>query len=734
MRRIVLESFKLLFAGSLLFALFILGSQFFGRPDLKAKAGMLTPAWLVSDDSLDRWVRTAVVRERLHQKGWKSTVEGVVSRGFPGQRLASWSEQILLGRISLGRWMDSSPWIFPEIELMPLNGVEGAFENFFFISVDPQAPDPSRVLFHELGHLYLLFSLLPGLPVDCPRWFNEGLAEEVSDKLASNSVSRWDFQAIPRNMVVPFQELSSSFGKSGSFTEFQAQHAFRLFLDRFGWGGVRRVTRGLSGGRPFRSVFLMEFGFPPERFSETVARDFSKTRILENLPPQEFSKRLQMMAAFLSPPEILPLLSILPDSALSPEDRAKIEKRVRVAETRRCLARGLPEEALGWLGKAAQGGGVDPETRFLVGECKRMLFEKGRETSQQLDSRPERSGWLGVLIVLISGLLAVRAYRWFRARMFPPLALAWEIRDRSNLVFRFLVLILVLLGGGWFFRFIIIGAGPYIGFPVDDDHSRIILAENLVVLLWTALFFFFSAEGPTRSRWLPEASVSGAPPLRTDGVSVSGAPPLRTDGVSVSGAPTLLTGATPRYSFSMALMVLSGFCGSLAFVSPALGGWQPSGLPLGERLISFMVFLAISGAFGLAFWKTVQSWMNQVTSPDKWFPALGYGLFRAGLSASFPETLFTVAFGRVLSGYLNLGGSWVGVMVADVLFAAPHFLLVTNGFPSQDPLGGAFWGPRLGWWAWGIPLLGAFFLLWKGGMFAPPSSDIIVREDSGKDG
>ena len=580
---------------------------------------------------------------------------------------------------SLAQLLPGSPPL-PVIELRALYDSHGHFDNPFALAIDSESDEPLRTVMHELTHLYLLWALIPGLPVDCPRWLNEGLAEHVSGKAMHDADGWGKYAMVRQSSLVDLDAVSPAFSWPGHEVEWHARDAVAMLLDRHGDKTLRRLINGLRLARPFHSVYPIVTGQPLDSFASAWKQQFIRQRVLENQTRAEVSSRLQWLAKNRGFVEMQILLNGLSTSFLADEEQKSLISQARIYEAQKCLDKGQLFEAPGWLRK------VDPD---LPGnEAVRGLIAKARQSYSAIDLEagaarrpmPEKLHYDGfsrliawVLAAVVSALL-VTGYTVLRPKLTARLKRCW-LSHSSGTAFRWLVVSLTGLAGSWFLRFLVISMIPYGGLAALSDLHRIILAETLCIILWMALAWQIG-------RWNFEPADQQA---------------------AVSAADI-----RPRIGASADLAIFL----AVGIISPLLAvfqaGWRPMGFEAAQTLFSAMLFLAGSAAFGLVVWEAAIQWNRGRGSTLG--PALLYALFRGGLAADPYGSLFALVAGWRLVELARNTRQVPLAILGDILLCGPALLLCTGWFPACDPVGGYWYGSgnAVIWW---LPAAIVLFLL-----------------------
>ena len=389
---------------------------------------------------------------------------------FVGEDDDAWLYDIEKSVKRLAQLLPGSPPL-PVIEVRELYDSHGNFTNPFSLAINSDSDEPVRTVVHELTHLYLLWALIPGFPVDCPRWLNEGLAEHVSGE-AMNDAEGWGkYAMVRRSSLVDLDEVSPAFSWQGREVEWQARDAVAMLVEQHGEKTLHRLINGLRLARPFHSVYPIVTGKPLDSFAAAWKEKFTRERVLESQARSEISSRLLWLAKHRGFVELQPLLQGLSARYLAGEEQSALTSQARMYEANKSLAKDSHLEALGWLRR------VDPDVPG--NEALRVLIEEARQSKLAIEPSAEpvkrvvsekysfdSAGYLlaWVLAVLCSGLL-VAGYTILRPKLAVRLKRCWQ-SPSSGVAFRWLVVGLTGLVGAWFLRFLVISlrrSGSFVG-------------------------------------------------------------------------------------------------------------------------------------------------------------------------------------------------------------------------------------------------------------------------------
>jgi len=647
MKKTFSEAFKVAILAVIFLPTIAVLAQFLGLSDLAELAYVNSPALIFSDDQIDKAVWMAEERRNLRQTGQRLQEDGLRIIAHHGLDLTSWQKQFKNAHRVFTENLDSKP-VIPVLEFRKMYGVEGSFENLLSIGIDPDGEDALRTMIHELSHVYLLWAFFLGMPIDCPRWLNEGMAESMADALIDGSPHRQAAEMTMEKSVVAFKDLSPAFSWNGYFVDLQAKHAFCFLLRKVGWDGIRRIIAGLKRARPFRSVFQVEFGYPVAKFEQECLDDFLQNRVISRLSKKNIEERLFKLVSYQSAVELIPLIREAEKLCLTASAAQHLMIVTKIREAKKCLARGNPCEAMGWLQNIQRTD--NPQAAELVDEIHSEITHAAPNL-QRIKARPLRRGMIGIVVSLLFGVVSIKLYRRFRACIKPWLCDAWYPGEMSNLWFRWSVVIFFSMGSAWFIRFLIVAFFPYAGIGGLSDYSRILLAELCVVLSWLGLAWQFE-------KWdLKISREKSQHPSSSDAGS------------------------------SVALI-------AIAVIPPvyiaSCNGWTQSGISLDETVTAALVLLANTAALGRLIWNMCGRWSRIFPLMNPLFPAFGYAIARVGFFIESPKFIFAFLLGFLLVKKANSSGNLLSCISTDYFCLLPNFVLIVSYFPAQDPLGGYF--------------------------------------------
>ncbi|HOT28757.1 MAG TPA: hypothetical protein PLU72_11250 [Candidatus Ozemobacteraceae bacterium] len=653
---------------------------FLGLDTPAERAWLLSPSAVVSDQRLDDAVTGLRVRRRLEMTGVRATVEGfgLVGRADPGRK--ELAAALATAAVEIRSRLGPIPF-HPTVVLQELETSEGRFQDFFHVSVDPTRDEPVRVLAHELVHLHLLWALLPGFPVDCPRWFNEGMAEELSasiteGRLRTGKHNGFDRELIPPGALIPLAELAPAFSGDGDFIEVQARLAFSLLRDQVGEHGIRRVVEGLRRARPFRSVLQIVCGRSLERLEreyETLLRNRVDAGFL---PPEEVVKRLEWHVEYRPGGRTVELVSRCAPAIGNATASAILEK-IRLVLAEKCMNAGRPEEAAGWLAPLARAG--VPETRERLETARLAAKRASASPAEPLPPRPVRNEGAGWILSFGLTFLLVVFYRRMRVLVAALVDVWWKSRSAGALTLRWVTLLGSTFGAAWLLRLLTVGFLPYAGVDVGDDRGRIILAEALVVISWLAL-------------------------ARTFG-RIGGA-----DGVAVR--ETLMQTSSRRYDDDTNPVTWGVLCVSAwipAMAAATFAGWERTENGFSDLGLTILINITAGLAFWTLFGRVTRTWPGRNAGGGAWWIAFAYALFRSGLGGDPGAWVAALGVGRRLAGVNGRFRSVFSAVALDLAWTAPHIVLVCGWFPAQDPIGGLFLAAPPGILPWILPVLAAWW-------------------------
>jgi len=626
-----------------------------------------------------REIKVGDLRIRLQNGhlGRELPAERIISGSYANADAKLWAADLNAALARLIKLLPGSPPL-PVIEVHELYDSHGYFNNLFALAINSDSDEPLRTIVHELTHLYLLWAMIPGLPVDCPRWLNEGLAEHLSGE-AMRDEHDWEKYAMVRQRtLVDLDEVSPAFSWPGYAVEWHARDAVAMFLDRHDEATLHRLINGLRLARPFHSVYAIVTGQPFESFSADWKEEFSRRRVLENQSKADVLARLTWLAENRGFVEVQILLWSLPVRWLSREEQTALLDRARKFEADRCDARGDYLEAMGWMRRSS------PKVHWKDALWKKVASSWNSLAAVEPSSgniwkpKPEKPpfneveqffAWL--LSILVCGLI-VAGYSAVRARLAVKLQHYW-LSPVAGTTCRWLVVGITGLAGGWFLRFLVVSMIPYAGLAALSDLHRIMLGEVLVVILWLALAWQLD-------RW---NSQSGE-------------------------VQTRLTTVEPQSGAGVHLLTFL----VIGIVPPLLasyqGGWRVMGIEAAQVWFAAILFMASTAAFGLVVWQAAILWKAGPGSNVG--PVLVYALFRGGLAADPYGSLFALVAGWQLVRLARRTQSPAVAILGDLLLCGPAMLLCTGWFPACDPIGGYWYGggSAIIWW---LPAAIALFLL-----------------------
>lgn len=688
MRRL-LTFFLLLVPALLFFPVLGLLAQFSGNLQLAAFAYERSSSWIVSSSEVERLNYEAAAQQELQLSGT------LFQAGPLKLRLATdasdltvnmWQQSAICAVNELSRLLPGNPPM-PMVETRRLYDNYGRMDSFFYLAVDPYGDEPLRTMTHELTHLYLLWALIPGLPIDCPRWLNEGLAELVSGDLAGDA-GGWKHAAmIGAENLVSLHVVSPAFSWPDRQVEWHAREATALLIELHGEEVFRGLIRGLRFARPFYSVYPILTGCTYESFERNWLEAMNRNRVAENLPAAEIASRTQWIAENRRLFELQYLLADLPEGLLSKEEKKRLTGLAKLNEARGSFAAGRFNIALGLLnGVAAKTPGF-AELHAQVIDAIQQDRSRDESPPPAKVSSESSSGFyshirqlhpvFAWLVAILAAIFFATCYSLARRKLLPWLINLWAGSGKSGLNFRWLVAGFIGLAGSWFLRFLIVSMIPYSGLAAISDLHRVILAEAAAVIFWLALAWQLN-------RWDRKEAGAERPAVNFSG--------------SISGGRLLF--------FSL-----------IAAVPPFLisweNGWSRIAFSPVQQLLACLVLIASAGAFSLSVWGAAMRWNSRSENENHAGPALIYALFRGGLAADPWGSLFALFAGYRISQIVTRSHSiWQG-FIADILLMLPALLLCTGWFPVIDPVAGIWRGnsspviwwiiPALVLWCWQIP-------------------------------
>lgn len=648
---------------------------FLGLDFLAERAWLLTPSTIVGDQRLDEAVTALRVRHRLEQTGVRETVEGFGLVGRDDSERKGLAGSLATAAVEISVRLGPIP-LHPTVVLQELETSEGRFQDFFHVSVDPTRDEPARVLAHELVHLHLLWALLPGLPVDCPRWFNEGMAEDLSALIAEGGLEAgrgdgFDRELIPSGAFVPLARLAPAFSREGDSVEVQARLAFCLLQGQVGELGIRQLIAGLRRARPFRSVLQIACGRSLERLEADYEATLRSRTDVGSLPPDEVLKRLEWQAEHRPGGRTIELVSRCA-SVIGNATAGAILEKIRFSLAERCMKTGRDAEAVGWLAPLARAGVPGAQERL---EIARLAAKRSPvATSEALPPRPLRSEGIGWILSIGITILLVVLYRRMRGRVVALVGLWWNSRSFCALALRWVSLLGCAFGGAWFLRLLIVGFLPYAGADLGDDRGRIVLAEALIVISWLALARTFGRAG-----WNGKRSAGTAPEQIASN--------WRFD---------------ERYTAKWVAICLTAWVPALT--AAACAGWERTENGVMDLCLTIVVHISAGVAFWTLFGRTTRGWPGRNSNEGTWWIAFAYALFRGGLGGDPGAWVAALGVGRKLARAGQDSGSVFPPAVLDLAWVAPHIILVCGWFPAQDPVCGLFASAPAGVLSWLLPI------------------------------
>ncbi|MEW6711354.1 MAG: hypothetical protein AB1403_16135 [Candidatus Riflebacteria bacterium] len=651
-------------------------AEFCNNLPLAAAVSHIAPEFVIGKERLDRIALEARAQEKLY-KNHQQAVAGNLKFILPPE--ADSKDWINAGNqavATLSRLLLVNPPL-PVVESRLLHDAYGKMDNLLVLAVNHKGEEPLRTMAHELTHFFLLWALLPGMPVDCPRWLNEGLAEHVSGMVVGDGEGWCRFAVITRNQVAPLHVISPGFSWENWHVEWPAREATRLLIEESGEAGFRRLVDGLRFARPFLSVYQIVTGKNLQQF-ETRWLDFlEKNRVLDNLNSEEAFARMKWMAENKSNPEFRPILRQTPANILAGPKKKILADLSRMNEARRRLLAGDAAEAAGWLFPIFSDYPGLKELREEVFQAIRdksqigLISAIGSSVGPVLEPPAKYlwlqrlNRWVAAIIALLAGISLVLLYQAFRNLVVPLLSRLYYSNGNTGFAQRWLLIGFVGLLGGWFLRFLIVAMIPYAGLAAITDLNRILLAEALVVILWLAL-------AAQLRRWEKPA-----------------------------------TDVSPVKSFQADFYWRLGILAAISAIAPLLAadsaGWQLCESPDVQKFFAFLVLTTSSMAFSLVTWWAVRRWQPLSLLG----PAVIYAVFRGGLFADPFAFIFALAGGYRIAEFARKRSSLTHSLFADLALTMPGALIFCSWFPAIDPVAGLFAGNggAVFWW-----LIPAFIL------------------------
>ncbi len=680
----------LLIPALLFFPVLGLIAQFAGNLQLAAFACERSPSWIVSSAEVERLSYEAAAQAELqanHTPIQAGPLKLRIASDADGIAADLWQRSAVIAITELSRLLPGNPPM-PTVETRKLYDNYGRMDSLFYLAVDPSGDEPLRTMAHELTHLYLLWALIPGLPIDCPRWLNEGLAELVSGKLAGDD-NGWKRAAlISAGNLVPLHVVSPAFSWPDRQVEWHAREAAALLIDLHGEVVFRGLIRGLRFARPFYSVYPILTGCTFESFERAWLEIMNRNRVAENMPAAEIASRTQWVAENRRLFEFQYLLADLPERLISKAERERLTGIAKLHEAKRYFAAGKLNFALGLLNRvsAKTPGFSDLHSQLITAVQRDQRNHWRSELPSQAKASPNISddfysnlrvmhpffAWSAA--ILFAAALAI-GYLLARQKILPWLVNFWTGANSRSLAFRWLVTGFTGLAGSWFLRFLIVSMIPYSGLAAIDDLYRIVLAETASVFFWLALAWQLN-------RWEKNTAM-----IETLTMTIS-------------------RGVTGSHLF---------FLMAVAAVPPLLGAWQNGWFCLAfsptQQVLALLVLVGGAGAFSLSVWKAAMRWNRTSNMANHAGPAFIYALFRGGLFADPWGNLFAFVVGYRLSQLVTCSKSIWLAFIADVAFMLPALLISTGWFPAVDPVAGIWRGGRSAVVWWIIPAL--VFYRWQ---------------------
>lgn len=649
-------------------------AKFFGNIELVALFLAKSPQVLVSPEEVERSRFEADALHDLQAANIKATAGHLQLCLSPGLDVEEWQNKAVLTVDELSRLLPGKPPL-PCIETRRLFNANGSMDNFFSLAVNHHGDEPLRTMSHELTHLFLLWAMIPGMPVDCPRWLNEGLAEHVSGRLAGDADGWEKFALIGSEQFLPLHVISPAFSWQGFQVEWPARTATALLLEKYGEERFRQMVDGLRYARPFHSVFPIVTGTSLDSFEREWQKKLAENYLIDRLDLAELEKRLLWLADNKGFIEVKYLLKQVPKKTLPDINKGGIFDRARIFEARQANHRGEFRRALGWL-----RGVFDKNEDFvrlqteIVAEAKKTgLNKEFEEKKVSLDNKKRTS--LAVLIeeipllpayglVFAFSFLVIFGSLRLRKLILPQLGTVWSGAGKMNLLFRWTVVGFTGLAGAWFIRFLIIAMIPYSGMAALSALQRIMLAELLAVFLWLGL-------GWQLDRWEKGGPVA-------------------------AGQPGDL-----RSIKHLKLFLWFFFISSIPVLASIMANSRRTGaIPADQMLLAVFVLIAGGWAFSRVIWRWSAVWLADSSGVGHLGPALIYTLFRGGLAPDPWASLFALVAGYRISRLVAAQHAPGLGCIADIALTFPALILVVGWFPAVDPVAG-IWSidsaPSL-WW------------------------------------
>ncbi|MFZ5949869.1 MAG: hypothetical protein ACOYXC_04150 [Candidatus Rifleibacteriota bacterium] len=640
---------------------------------LAAAVSHLSPEFVIGKERFDRIVFEARAQEKLY-KNHQQALAGNLRFILPSDADSKdWIDAGNKTLATLSQLLKVTPPL-PVVESRLLHDAYGKMDNLMILAVNHKGEEPLRTMAHELTHYFLLWALLPGMPVDCPRWLNEGLAEHISGMVVGDGDGWCRFAVITRNQVAPLHVISPAFSWENWHVEWPAREATRLLLEESGEDGFRRMVDGLRFARPFLSVYQIVTGKNLRQFEKRWLNFLEKNRVIDNLSSEEAFARMKWMAENKSNPEFRPILRQTPANIIVGPQKKVLADLSRMNEARRRLRAGDATEAAGWLFPIFSDY---PGLKELREEVFKAIRDKGKiNVISAIGSAvgpalappakylwlQKLNRWVAAIIALMAGISLVFLYQVFRNWVAPLLSNLYYNGGNAGFALRWLLIGLVGLLGGWFLRFLIVAMIPYAGLAAITDLNRILLAEALVVILWLAL-------AVQLRRWEEPA-----------------------------------TGFKRVKSYQADFYLRLGTLAAISAIAPLLAadssGWQVCESPEIQKFFAFLVLAASSMAFSLVTWWAVRRWQPSSLLG----PAILYALFRGGLFVDPFSSIFALAGGYRLAEFAVKGSSLTHTLLADLALTLPAMLIFCSWFPAVDPVAGFFAGNGGAVYWWLIPV------------------------------
>lgn len=646
-------------------------AQFAGNLPLAACAYSHSPGFIIGTTEFERIAFEADSQTELLANCNKINAGPLKLRLNCEQDSSRWENSAKASISELTRLLPGNPPL-PVIETRALFDSHGRMDNPFTLAVNHESDEPLRTMAHELTHLYLLWALLPGLPIDCPRWMNEGLAELVSGNLAGDKRGWSKFALISQRDLVTLSVVSPAFSWSGWQVEWHGREAVSVLLERHGETIFRRLIYGLRFARPFHSVYLIVSGQTPESFESSWLKHMKTNRVLENQSPKDVFSRCLWIAENKRIIELESLLNGTSSEFINKEQKKWLTGVAKIREARRQYEAGEFNAAIGWLrGVSRQTPGVSTLFNQIAESIRKDSGPQNSFQKTKSLTKRERYPWfrnmspiLAWLIAFLFGMLVVAVYSIARKKLVPGFIKLWNRHGQVSLVFRWLIVGLTGLVGSWFLKFLIISMIPYSGLAAISDLNRILLAEFSNVILWSGLAWQLK-------RWDSQILMNQVPSTKK-----------------------------LNLKFSKAIFFYLFISSLPPIIAVWQGGWQRTNIPFFQILMSIFLFLVSSWAFSAAIWGAAMRWNDQFSQKNHICPAIIYALFRGGLLVDLWGSLFVLVAGYKISQFTFASKTLSKPILADVLFLFPALLLSASWFPAIDPLAGIWYGGdrSIIWW------------------------------------